>query len=46
LGDHFNVGLDVRYSDADADLSSDEELPALTVDTGSVHYGIALGYHW
>ena len=46
VGNHFNVGLDLRYSDADVDLSPVQAGPALGLDAGGVHYGVALGYHW
>jgi len=43
---HFNVGLDVRYSNADADLSPPQAGSDLGLDSGGIHYGVALGYHW
>jgi len=46
LGRRFNVGLDVRYSNASAKLSPVGDLEGLTVDAGGMHYGILLGYHW
>ena len=46
IGDRFNVGLDVRYSNADVDLSAPTAGPALGLDSGGTHYGVVLGYHW
>jgi opacity protein-like surface antigen len=46
VGNHFNLGLDVRYSDADADLSVPQVGSDLGLDSGGIHYGVALGYHW
>lgn len=46
VGARFNIGLDVRYSHAGADLSTPLAGPALSLDSGGIHYGVALGYHW
>lgn len=47
FGDHFNVGLDVRYSDAEADLTPEGSgASELTLDSGGLHYGVQLGFHW
>lgn len=40
LGQSFNLGLDLRYSQADVTLGG------ATVDAGGTHAGILLGYHW
>lgn len=40
LGQHFNLGLDLRYSQADVTLFG------VDVDAGGTHAGIILGYHW
>ena len=40
LGQHFNLGLDLRYSQADVTLFD------VDVDAGGTHAGIILGYHW
>jgi opacity protein-like surface antigen len=40
LGDHFNVGLDVRYSQADITLFE------VDADAGGTHVRGFLGYHW
>ncbi len=47
IGAHFNVGVDVRYSDADADLTPEGVgASKLTLDSGGLHYGLQFGYHW
>jgi len=46
VGNHFNVGLDLRYSDADVDLLPAQGGAALGLDAGGMHYGVVLGYHW
>lgn len=46
LGDQINVGLDVRYSDASADLTPAQAGPDLGLDAGGVHYGLVVGFHW
>ena len=40
LGQHFNLGLDLRYSQADVTLFDEN------IDAGGTHAGIILGYHW
>ncbi len=40
LGQHFNLGLDLRYSQADVTLFG------IDADAGGTHAGIILGYHW
>ena len=40
LGQSFNIGLDLRYSQADVTLFG------LDVDAGGTHAGLILGYHW
>jgi len=48
----FNVGVDIRYSDASADLAlkpltpGDPSPGSVGVDSGGTQYGIVLGYHW
>lgn len=37
---HFNVGLEVRYSDAEIELFDSD------VEAGGVHGGLVLGYSW
>lgn len=45
LGSHFNVGLDLRYSQASVDLQP-VGAQTLNLDAGGVHAGLLLGYHW
>lgn len=40
LGQHFNLGLDVRYSKAETKLYD------FDVEAGGTHFGLLLGYHW
>ena len=40
LGQHFNLGLDLRYSQADVTFFDVEG------EAGGTHAGIILGYHW
>lgn len=40
LGEHFNIGLDLRHSDADVTLWGNKE------QAGGDHAGLLLGYHW
>lgn len=40
LGDHFNLGLQARYSNATVRVSG------VNVNAGGVHSGLVLGYHW
>ena len=40
LGQHFNLGLDLRYSQADVTLFGEEG------EAGGTHAGVILGYHW
>jgi opacity protein-like surface antigen len=48
----LSLGLDVRYSDADADLEEPQFIDkqsttdTFKVDTGGTHYGILFGYRW
>ena len=46
LGSHFNLGLDVRYSDADVDLDFGSGLVATDVGAGGFSYGLLLGFGW
>jgi hypothetical protein len=46
IGSHFNIGLDLRYSDASVDLATGDELPDLGLDAGGIRYGAMFGYHW
>jgi opacity protein-like surface antigen len=40
LGGHFNLGLEVRYSDADVTIAG------VDANAGGTHYGLLAGYHW
>jgi opacity protein-like surface antigen len=42
----FNVGVDLRYSDASATLQTNYGSESLNLDSGGLHYGILLGYRW
>jgi opacity protein-like surface antigen len=46
LGKNLNIGIDVRHSDADADLRSFNTDGTLKLDSGGTHYGVLFGYHW
>jgi opacity protein-like surface antigen len=46
VGRYINIGIDVRFSDADADLMPNNVDSTLTLDSGGTHYGILFGYHW
>jgi len=48
FAEHFNVGVDVRWSDASAELEPSilRGSPPGDVDTGGLHYGVTFGYHW
>ena len=40
VSEHFNLGFDVRYSDADVTLFDVKR------KAGGIHSGITVGYHW
>ncbi len=40
VSNHFNIGLDVRYSEADVKLFNTDR------KVGGMHTGISVGYHW
>ena len=40
LGEHFNIGVEVKYSDADVTLFD------VDAAAGGTHYGLLAGYHW
>ena len=42
----FNVGAEVRYSDAEGDLTSEGFTSKQGFDAGGFHIGVMLGYHW
>ena len=46
LGSHFNLGLDVRYSNANVDLDLGSGIVARGVNAGGLHCGLLLGFGW
>lgn len=50
IGSHFNLGLDLRHSEAEADLTFESlgrgTPTSFTVDVGGFHYGLTAGYRW
>ncbi len=46
LPNGFNVGAELRYSDADADLTSEGFTSKESFDAGGFHLAVMLGYHW
>jgi outer membrane protein W len=46
LGQSFNLGLDLRYSDSTAELTPVGFTESVKLDSGGTHYGIMVGYHW
>lgn len=46
LGDRFNLGAHVRYSDADATISSTAPGIDLDLDLSGFHYGVLAGWRW
>lgn len=46
LGDHFNIGFDMRYSSADVDLDFGSGFVAQDVNAGGLSYGLLLGFGW
>ncbi|NTW66239.1 MAG: porin family protein [Nitrospirae bacterium] len=40
LAEHFNLGLEIRYSDADVTIAD------VKGKAGGTHYGLLAGYHW
>lgn len=46
LGTSLNIGLDVRYTDADVDLTPEGNVGKITLDSGGTQYGFLIGYHW
>lgn len=45
-GERFSVGVDLRYSDAGADLSPPAGGSTVDVDSGGTHLGLIAGYRW
>jgi len=46
LGSNFNIGLDLRYSNAEVDLDFGNAAVAQNVSAGGFHYGLLLGFGW
>ena len=46
LPEGFNVGAELRYSDADGDLTSEQFNTKQSFDAGGFHLAVMLGYHW
>jgi hypothetical protein len=46
FGEHFNVGVDVRFSDAEVDLAPPGGGESITLGAGGLQYGLQVGYHW
>lgn len=50
IREHFNLGVDVRWSDASAELDASGFTRGISseieLDSGGIHYGVVLGYHW
>ncbi len=46
LPEGFTVGAEVRYSDADGDLTSEGFTEKQSFDAGGFHLAVMLGYHW
>ena len=42
----FNLGAEVRYSDAEGDITSEGFTSKQGFDAGGFHLGVMLGYHW
>jgi len=40
LGEHFNLGVEVKYSDAKVTIAG------VDTNAGGTHYGLLAGYHW
>jgi opacity protein-like surface antigen len=45
IGDQVNIGLDVRFTKADASLTSVDG-STLKLDSGGARFALAVGYHW
>ncbi len=46
LPEGFNLGAELRYSDADGDLTFEQSTSKQSFDAGGFHLGVMLGYHW
>jgi hypothetical protein len=46
LSERFNLGIDLRYSDASVTIVDDFLEESYDVEAGGMHYGVLLGYRW
>lgn len=46
LGQHFNLGVDLRYSSVDAEFFAELPLDDHDVAIGGIHSALMFGYHW
>jgi opacity protein-like surface antigen len=46
VGSHFNLGLDLRYSDADSAVRPNDVEDEIRLDPGAMQYALILGYRW
>lgn len=46
LGERFNLGLDLRWNQAEVDIVSDSGQTLEDVDVGGFSYGLTLGFGW
>jgi len=46
LGTRFNIGFDVRWSEAEVDLDFGGGLVTNDIDAGGLHAGLLLGFGW
>lgn len=42
----FNLGIDLRYSDADVKLIPEADPEPAELAAGGTHFGLSLGFHW
>jgi len=46
LGTSLNIGVDVRYTDSDVDLTPEGNVGKINLDSGGTQYGFMIGCHW
>jgi hypothetical protein len=46
VAERFNLGLDVRYSNADVKLSPAADPVKAELEAGGTQYAVVLGFHW
>ena len=46
LTNHFNIGIDVRHSDAEISLTPEADTDLADLDAGGTQYGVAIGFSW